>query len=174
VLEFIASLLAICSLLPTVEERHMTASLTHTHVHLWTDNTACMSWMLTNRVAHPLHLFLCQVVTLIRLHFNLTLTVGHIPGSRNVFADAASRQFDQPERDGPLLEALALLPRLPFPTVLTDAIVRHARLESEITSQSALAALTVLDGVRGWSSHQRTSSVLSSSERPRESLCGRS
>jgi len=115
--------------------------------------------MLTNRVTHPLHLFLCQVMTMIRVSFNVTLTVGHIPGVKNVFADAASRQFDHPERDGPLLEQLSVLPRLPWPTSLTDAIVTQATLGSRITSRTALAALTALDGVLGWSLQQRTALI---------------
>ena len=60
-----------------------------------------------HRVEHPLHLFLCQVLSLLRVMFNITLTVGHIPGVKNVVADAAIRQFDQPERDGAIFEDLS-------------------------------------------------------------------
>jgi len=93
VLEYVAAIMGFCAVLPLiVHNRQECGDNSHIHVHIWTDNTACMSWMLMHRVEHPLHLFLCQVLSLLRVMFNITLTVGHIPGVKNVVADAASRQ----------------------------------------------------------------------------------
>jgi len=152
VLEYVAAILGFCAVLPSIIQtrRELGDNDTHIHVHIWTDNSACMAWMLTHRVAHPLHLFLCQVLSLLRVMNHVKLTVGHIPGVKNVVADAASRQFDQPERDGSIIEDLRLLPRLPLPTGLMPDIARAATQGSEITSTPAHAVLTALAGVRGW------------------------
>jgi len=160
VLEFVAALLGITALLPGVLLRQATLGpSTHTHIHLWTDNTACMSWMLLHRAAHPLHLYLCQVLTLLRLAYNVTLTVGHIPGTRNVFADAASRNFDQPAGDPAIRSQLEGLPLLPYPKCLTDAICVAATTQFVDIWSRVHAALTALGGVRGWTSQQRTVSA---------------
>ena len=151
VLEYVAAIVGFCAVLPSVTQtRRECGNEAHTHIHIWTDNTACMAWMLMHRVAHPLHLFLCQVLSFLRVIYRVTLTVGHIPGVKNVVADAASRQFDQPERDGAILEDLRHLPRLPFPTSLMPAIVRAVTQESETTSTSVRGVLTTLTGVHGW------------------------
>ena len=153
-------MLGFCALLPAVLLRQGALGMsTHTHIHLWTDNTACMSWMLLNRAAHPLHLFLCQVLTLLRLTFNVTLTVGHIPGTRNVFADAASRDFDQPAGDPAIRAQLVGLPLLPYPKCLTGAICAAAMTPFADTWSRVHAALTALAGVRGWSTQPRTVSA---------------
>ena len=107
--------------------------------------------MLTNRARHPIHSFMLQALSLIKVTFRITVTVGHIPGVKNVFADAASRKFG-PE----VLNAQALLaemnmrPRLPFPSGLIRNIQAFARRESSDISQSVHSALTALEDVRGW------------------------
>ena len=161
VLEYVAAILGFCAVLPSVihTRRGHGDINAHIHVHIWTDNSSCMAWMLMNRVAHPLHLFLCQVLSLLRVLYHITLTVGHIPGVKNVVADAASRQFDQPERDGPVLDDLRLLPRLPLPIGLMRDIERAATPGSETTWTSAHAVLTALAGVRGWLTLRSTSST---------------
>ena len=172
ILEFIAGILAVCSLLPAILARQAeSATHAHLHVHLWTDNTACMAWILTHRTAHPLHLFLCQVMSLLRVLFNITLTSGHLPGKTNSVADPASRQFDQLE-DIKLLEELSLWPRLPFPSDLTFAIVEAAMPRCEDTSQPVLAVLTALGGVRGWATLPPTVSTPSFRELCKEFHCG--
>ena len=152
VLEYVAAILGFCAVLPSILQarRERGENDAHTHVHIWTDNSACMAWMLMHRVTHPLHLFLCQVLSLLRVMNRVTLTVGHIPGVKNVVADAASRQFDQPGRDGLILEDLSRLPRLPFPDGLMRDIARVATQESGTTSMSARGVLMALAGVRGW------------------------
>ena len=172
VLEFIAGILAICSLLPAIIARQRESPThAHTHVHLWTDNTACMAWILKHRTAHPLHLFLCQVMSLLRVYFHITLTSGHWPGKINRVADPASRQFDQLQ-DIKLLQELSLLPRLLCPPDLTSVIVQAARLGSEATSPSVLDALMALDGVRGWAMQPVTILTQSFRELQEEFRCG--
>jgi hypothetical protein len=77
-----------------------------THIHIWTDNTSCRSWMTKHRAAHPLHLFLLQVFAHLQLISGVLITVGHIPGAVNIYADAASRSFQVP--DGPRIRAFLL------------------------------------------------------------------
>ena len=104
-------------------------------------------------------MFLCQVLTLIQLTYSITVTSGHIAGESNIYADAASRQFDHLTRDAAILVELEQRPRLPFPRSLIDDIAKLARTESSPTSNRVRSALTALDGVRGWSTRQQTSSV---------------
>ncbi len=52
--------------------------------------------MMMNRSHHPLHLYLLQVVTFLKVTYNVTVTMGHVPGVVNIYADAASRQFKLP------------------------------------------------------------------------------
>jgi hypothetical protein len=159
ILEFVAALLALCALLPRVIAQQRTSALSspsrRIHIHIWTDNTACMSWMLKHRAAHPLHAFLVQVFALLKVLFSIVVTAGHIPGVLNVYADAASRQFRLANGRGPELKAtLESLPLLPFPKSLSDDIKTTAMLPSVSTSTQTLSALTALAGVRGWASQQ--------------------
>ena len=150
VLEFIAAILAML-----VSLRHI---LTHTniaqhspypHVHVWTDNSACRIWMLKHRADHPLHAFLLQVMSHLSLRYGVLVTVGPLPGSLNVFADALSRGFKCP--NGPSLQRqLQLLPEIHPPLCFMRAIEVIASQPCLSTSSVALAALTALDGVIGW------------------------
>ena len=123
----------------------------HVHVHIWTDNTACLSWILTNRALHPIHSFLLQVLTFIKLTYNITVTMGHKPGVVNVYADAASRKFGPEVLNGLALRLeMEALPLLPFSAELVQSINSFATTPSTITSTLVHAALIALDGVRGW------------------------
>ena len=69
----------------------------------------------------------------------------------NIYADAASRQFKLPNGQGPALRVeMERLPRIPWPTGLLSDINRTAMSRSSATSSQVHAALTALDGVRGW------------------------
>ena len=106
--------------------------------------------MLRHRAHHPLHLFLLQVLTFIKVTFNVTVTVGHIPGVVNIYADAASRKFNLVNGSGPRLQGeMAALPRLPWPTALMRDISLAATQPLPDTSSQAHPALTALDGVHG-------------------------
>ena len=110
-----------------------------------------MSWMLLHRCEHPLHAFLVQVLVLIKVVYGIVITVGHIPGVLNVYADAASRGFQLPNGQGPALRAfLEPQRRLPLPRRLMTDIVAIATKPSSTTSTQTLSALMALDGVRGW------------------------
>ena len=152
VLEYIAAMVALVAVLRAISLAHVGRDASQRlHVHFWTDNTASMPWMLTNRAVYPLHVFLVQVMALLKVSLGITATVGHIPGTLNVYADAASRAFQLPNGQGPAMRvAMNHLPRLPLPTGLMEDIVLIATKPSTTTSTQTLSALTALAGVRGW------------------------
>ena len=77
--------------------------------------------------------------------------MGHVPGVVNIYADAASRQFQLANGQGPAIQAeMEKLPRIPWPDGLLSDINRTAMSRSSATSSQVHAALTALDGVRGW------------------------
>jgi hypothetical protein len=67
------------------------------HIHLQTDNTSARSWVHKHRAQYPVHLFLIHVLSLVLLRADVLLTSSHLPGTANVRADAASRNFQLPE-----------------------------------------------------------------------------
>ena len=112
------------------------------HIHLWTDNTACRSWMTKHRAAHPLHLFLLQVFSHLQLITGILVTIGHLPGKVNIYADATSRSFLVP--NGPEIRAfLAPLEQVSCAPVLLAAMATISALGFEHISETAPEALTV-------------------------------
>jgi hypothetical protein len=153
-LEFVAAVMALCAVISGCL-RGRPEGGAHVHIHIWTDNTSCLSWMLTHRAHHPLHLYLLQVVAFVKITYNVTVTAGHVPGVVNVYADAASRDFKLDNGQGPRLrKEMSLLPRLPWPTGLMADINRVAMSRCSITSTRTHDALMALGGVRGWITRQ--------------------
>jgi hypothetical protein len=149
-LEFVAAIMALCAVIALWLQKRKGGDA-HRHIHIWTDNTSCLSWMLTHRAHHPIHLYLLQVVAFLKVTYNVTVTAGHVPGEVNVFADAASRNFLLENGKGPeLRRALNLLPRVPWPEGLMAAINAVAMRRCCTTSTRVRDALTALAGVRGW------------------------
>ena len=112
------------------------------HIHLWTDNTACRSWMTKHRAAHPLHLFLLQVFSHLQLITGILVTIGHLPGKVNIYADATSRSFLVP--NGPEIRAfLAPLEQVSCAPALLAAMATISALGFEHISETAPEALTV-------------------------------
>ena len=63
-------------------------------VHIFTDNTACISWLQKRRSMSPTHAVLMQLTTVLQVHFGCLITAGHVPGIENIVADAISRNFE--------------------------------------------------------------------------------
>ena len=103
-LEFVTAVIALVAVV-ALRVRQGFEVEDHRHIHIWTDNTSCLSWMTMNRSHHPLHLYLLQVVTFLKVTYNVTVTMGHVPGVVNVYADAASRQFLLSNGQGPAIRA---------------------------------------------------------------------
>ena len=155
-LEFVAAMIALCAVIVSRLQLRKGGEHAHEHIHIWTDNTSCLSWMMTHRAHHPIHLYLLQVLAFIKVTFNVTVTAGHVPGVVNVYADAASRHFHLDNGQGSRLRReMNLLPRLPWPVALMTDINRVAMRRCSTTSTRTQDALTALDGVRGWSMQQQ-------------------
>jgi hypothetical protein len=73
------------------------------HVHIWTDNSAALYWLSKNRSHTPFVNLLYSLFCHLQLMSGVILTMGHIPGAINVFADAVSRDFQVD--NGPLIRA---------------------------------------------------------------------
>jgi len=149
VLEFIA---AIVALVQFVQHRLHQGLVVHAlHLHIWTDNSSCLSWLCDNRSSHPLHLFLLHVFSLLQVQYGLIVTLGHCPGYLNIYSDAASRYFNPSSvPNAPLLQSqLARLPTLLPPIAFIQRIAQVAKTPSFSPSQQAREALTVLGTITG-------------------------
>lgn len=81
------------------------------HVHVWTDNTAALSWMVKHKARSPLHAFCLHLSMSLQVRHNLVVTWGHVKGVDNGLGDAPSRGFRGP--NGALIRALlAGVPRI--------------------------------------------------------------
>ena len=147
VLEFIASILAIVSILVHVTASTPTSS--YIHVHVYTDNTSAQSWLAKNISTHPLHAFLLQVLAHTQSYFGLILTFGYIPGQINIYADAASRHFKCPNGTS-IFNELQTLHQFPVCTPLLTSIVNVATMPWSTISVLALNAHTVADEIISW------------------------
>jgi hypothetical protein len=128
-LEFIASVMAVltlCRSLPPVTTPYF-------HLHIWTDNTAALSWILKRRSVSPLHGFLLQFMTHLLVQSKVVLTAGHIPGVKNFLADAASRDFNCPNGHLARQQLLDCRRAHPYPEVL-QSMLRVSKLPSVATS----------------------------------------
>ena len=67
-----------------------------THIHIFTDNTSALSWMIKFRSSHPLVSSLLQLFSHLQIRHHLLVTMSHIAGEKNIYADAASRNFEVP------------------------------------------------------------------------------
>ena len=87
--EFSAAVVALSLVAPLVAGSP--GNLTHIHIH--TDNTSALSWMTRYRSSHPVVSFLLQIFSNLQVKYHVLVTMSHIPGVKNVLADAASRNF---------------------------------------------------------------------------------
>ena len=97
ILEFIAVIIALCAAIRMLHVDPTYDKTSYTHIHVWTDNQSCKSWMLKHKANQPLHSFLLQLFVLLQIQNRIVVTVGHYLGSINVYADAASRKFCVPQ-----------------------------------------------------------------------------
>jgi hypothetical protein len=146
VLEFIASIMAVIQLFNHLVSNGLPTH--NVHCHVWSDNTSCLSWMRTNRASHPLHLFLLQIFSLIQIRSGMVITMGHVPGVLNIYADAASRYFRCTNGQA-IREHLHSLPSLALPATFIADTMRIAKLQSSDISNGVLESLIALDRVIG-------------------------
>ena len=98
ILEFLIALVAIDELTRRGRPAHLPPDAVW-HIHCWTDNTTALSWLTKHKSSHPLVIHLLHVYTRLQVDNHMLLTMGHIPGVRNVVADTLSRQYQTPEGD---------------------------------------------------------------------------
>ena len=141
VLEFIAAVLTLISFTQHCQRNSIP---THQlHIHIWTDNTSCKSWIASHRSDHPLHCFLLQIFGLVQTHFGLIVTVGHIKGENNIYADAVSRSFNC--KDSHNIKAfLQKLPQFQASQHFISTVLSVASLPSLPTSVLTARVLTAL------------------------------
>jgi hypothetical protein len=125
------------------------------HIHILTDNMSCVSWLLRHRAVHPLHLFLLYVFSLVQVRHRVVITVGHVKGSDNQYADAASRTFDCPDGDR-LRKDILPLPRSQFPPTFAASLARWSTTASPSILQLLHDASTVSGLGRSSGSVQHT------------------
>ena len=111
--EFIAALIALTEI--TIRGPPVSLGDGQWHVHIWTDNTSCLSWMTSHKSQHPLIVHLLRTHSAIQVRHNLLLTMGHIPGVQNTLADAASRGFQTPTGSQSLAALSHLTPQTRLP-----------------------------------------------------------
>ena len=144
----IAGIAALCEHLSTLRPPPPHPQHLLLHIHVWTDNTSALSWMVKYKASHPVHSFALQVLAHLATHHRLLLTFGHKPGVHNIHADAISRGthlvHGSPTAD--LLSPVTC--HRPLPT-WWPTLTRCAAKQSLPTWEQALAALTAVVGARG-------------------------
>ena len=137
--EFFGAVVSLALVAPTVAGTpgHLT------HIHIFTDNTSALSWMIRFRSSHPLVSSLLQLFSHLQIRYHLLVTMSHIEGKKNVFADAASREFRVPN-GAALFKQLADTPRLPSLPDWTKSWLPSACSQSTVTWPKALDTLTAL------------------------------
>jgi len=100
-------------------------TLSQRHLHIYCDNSTAVSLTRTYRAQSPLLSFLLSTLTNLQVLHRCLITVGHIPGLLNIWADASSRAFAVP--DGPaLLAHLSRTCRLWTPLSSSVALIERA------------------------------------------------
>ena len=114
-----------------------------THIHIYTDNTSALSWMIKYRSSHPLISSLLQIFSHIQIRHHLLVTMSHIEGKKNIFADAASREFKVPN-GAALFNELSSTPQVHSLPKWTNNWLPSMKSQSTSTWQQALGNLSAL------------------------------
>ena len=145
-IEFIALIITLRCMIYTHILAHGTCY--QCHFHIWCDNTSCLSWIRRHRALQPLHYMLLQLFAMLQVHYGVLVTVAHIPGWANVYADAPSRQFHV---DGlpHILSVLSQVTPLTISNDFIDDIVSLGTATLVAPSAQALGGLTLLESSIG-------------------------
>jgi hypothetical protein len=144
VLEFAAAVVCASALISS----HTATGLTTVgaHFHIMTDNTSCLSWMTKYCAVHPLHSFLLQVFSHLQTKHGCLITIGHLPGSLNIYADAASRNFACARGDD-IRNELLPLPQLTLSSSFIDEMTRISQLSASGSWEIAQSALQAINSI---------------------------
>jgi hypothetical protein len=145
-IEFIALIITLRCMIYTRIHAHGTCH--NCHFHIWSDNTSCLSWVRRNRALQPLHYILLQLFSLLQMRYGILVTVSHIPGWANIYADAPSRNF-QCDNLPHIRAVLSLVPQLTISRTFIDDIVKLATPMSVSPLSQVHAGLTLLESLIG-------------------------
>ena len=144
VLEFAAAVICAAALISShTAAGHATVGA---HFHIMTDNTSCLSWMTKYCAIHPLHSFLLQIFSHLQTRHGCLITIGHIPGSLNIYADAASRNFDC-ARGEEIRTDLIPLPIMTLSPLFIDEVTRISQLSASYSWDIAQSALLSMNSI---------------------------
>ena len=153
VVESIALIIAYICILHTLVSNNLPI---HTvHIHGWTDNTSCKSWLTKYKTTHPLHCFLLQVFSHLQTRFGFIATVGHIAGKKNIYADAASRHFHCPNSHN-LKAHLLMNQQFPVCQQFINRVLYVAMTPTQHILHTTLQSLTALEEITTFISATKT------------------
>jgi hypothetical protein len=148
VLEFLAAILGVIFYI-FLNSARILAHPSPFHIHVWTDNTTAYWNIRKNRGTYPLSNMFLQMLALIQLRYHVLITIGHIPGEKNIYADAISRRFNVPT-GAALRNFLKALPHYHIGPALTTCMALLAMLPSKHPSLSLHAVLIALELITGF------------------------
>lgn len=144
----IAGIAALCEQLSTLRPPPSHPQHALLHIHVWTDNTSALSWMVKYKASHPIHSFVLQVLAHLATHHRLLLTFAHKPGVNNVHADAISRGTHLAPGSPTASVLSPVTCHQPLPT-WWPILTRCAATQNLPTWEQALASLTAVVGAHG-------------------------
>ena len=157
VYEFIALIVAVHTILTTPSLTRGSTS-PHKHIHIYTDNTSCVSWVRKLRGEAGFHTFLLRLLCDMQLKYGTLVTCAHVPGAVNTYADAASRNFQVPNSDE-LRRHMPDNKKMPPPDRLLDNLFRALNARSVTPSTIDQLVRTSLDNDTSSASVRHTDST---------------
>jgi hypothetical protein len=147
-LEFIGVLLGVLAIL-RLRSQEREGDPFHIHAHC--DNTAAIAWTEHNRSEHAICRLLTLYFAMIQAKTRCMITYSHIDGSKNITADAISRdgKTSDPRDQNAVNKALQTTPRTEMPQALQNALTRVASKPKMPYSEVLREALILLEETTG-------------------------
>jgi hypothetical protein len=157
VYEFIALIVAAYTII-TTPTLTRDATMSHRHIHIYTDNTSCVSWVRKLRGEAGFHTYLLRLLCDMQLKFKTLVSCAHIPGSTNIYADAASRSFQVPNSET-LRRNMPESTRVQPPNQLLASLYKALNARSVTPSTTDQLVRTSLDSAISGASVKPTAST---------------
>ena len=153
--EYIAVLLGMIVAIRALRIIHGDNGARLKRIHIFTDNSSCISWIRSRRSQSVTHAILMQLTTIIQLEYSFILTISHIPGVQNTVADAISRRFEVPDGHR-IREQLSQIDRELAPIQLLTNFENALSMRNSTLFTVGLAVRTALVNVSGYVSRVDT------------------